>query len=227
MSLANWQLFELATKQPDIHRILLYGAPGTGKSTAACRLGKHYSVTLHEESCASELLGHWIKKGEGYEYHYGSGVLPFRDGNILVLNEIDKVSSSVMTILHALLDDKEIAHITLPTNETIHAHQSFKVVATMNGEPDELSEPLLDRFDAILKVTAPHPSAVARLSPFLQQICNNSYSTSNPAVSFRKLLTYDKLVKKGMDSSKAADLVFHNIASDVIAAIKLGVREGK
>lgn len=221
-----WELFDKAIQLNTAHRILLYGAPGTGKTTSACLLGKHYSITLHEESCAAELLGHWIKKGESYEYHYGSGILAFKNGDLLVLNEIDKVSSSVMTVLHCLLDDKRIAHITLPNNETIQSHSNFKVIATMNGLPEDISTPLLDRFDVIININQPHPKAVESLSTDLHTILKNSYSTDNPTVTFRKLATFDRM-RKVYTPEIAGQLAFGKNYQELLSVIKLGEREVK
>lgn len=224
--LTPWELFDKVKNSNSIHRLLLHGQAGTSKSTSACLISpnKHYSITLHEESCVAELIGHWIKKGEGYEFHYGVGSLAFRDGWLLVINEIDKASSSVLTILHALLDDKSIAHITLPTNETIKVHPDFRVVATMNDTPDILPPPLLDRFDVVLHIKSPHPEAIKSLSTNLQQIAINSYQTDNVSLSFRQIVAFDKL-RTLYGEDIAAQLVFADKAVEILNVIKLGTRE--
>ena len=225
-----WEKFELSLSCKDIHRILLYGSPGTGKTSNAIRSrkdGKFSSITLHEESCVSELLGHWIKKGDGYEYHYGAAIVPFKEGHLLVLNEIDKVSSSVMTSLHNLLDDKEIAQIHLPNNEVIKCHPNFTVISTMNGLPNDLSDPLLDRFDIIIKIDTPHPQAIEKLSPDLRDFTKRCYSTSDVSISYRSIYNFDKLRKSLKNDETAGDLVFSNDYKEIIATIKLGLREEK
>ena len=225
-----WEKFELSLSCNDIHRILLYGSPGTGKTSNAIRSrkdGKFSSITLHEESCVSELLGHWIKKGDGYEYHYGAAIAPFKEGHLLVLNEIDKVSSSVMTSLHNLLDDKEIAQIHLPNNETVKCHTNFTVISTMNGLPDDLSEPLLDRFDIVIKIDTPHPQAIEKLSPDLRDFTKRCYSTSDVSISYRSIYNFNKLRKSFRNDDIAGNLVFSENYNEILATIKLGVREEK
>ena len=48
--------------------------------------------------------------------------------------------------LHGLLNDPTLARITLPTGEVLTADPNFKVIATMNGEYEDLRPSLQDRF---------------------------------------------------------------------------------
>jgi hypothetical protein len=50
------------------------------------------------------------------------------------------------------------------------------VVATDNRGPEHLPEPLQDRFMALLRVTEPHPDALAKLSPDLRELAEASLS---------------------------------------------------
>lgn len=224
-----WEKFQTAVSidGKHIHRMLLHGSPGTGKTSNAIKSqenGKFSSITLHEESCVSELLGHWIKKGDGYEYHYGAAIAPFKDGHLLVLNEIDKVSSSVMTTLHNLLDDREIAQLHLPNNEIIKCHPNFRVISTMNGIPQDLSEPLLDRFDVVIAIDTPHPHAINKLDTDLQSFTLKCYSTKDASITYRSIWNFNKL-RKIVGDDTAGDLVFGLNKHEILATLKLGVRE--
>ena len=80
-----------------------------------------------------------------------------------MINEISHASADVLALLFPLLESWETAQLTLPTGETLRPAPGFHVVATDNQPPDELPEALRDRFMATLRVTDPHPDALAKL----------------------------------------------------------------
>ena len=86
---------------------------------------KYFMVTLHEDSSVAELLGHWIPKGTEFTWHDGVAIRAWREGVPLVINEIDLASGPVMTFLHSILDDEELAHQTLPNGETVYRKERF------------------------------------------------------------------------------------------------------
>ncbi len=62
---------------PHVNRMLLYGPPGSGKSTIGMQYAEanerpFYRVPLQEESDAIELRGHWIQTNNGFEWHDGA-----------------------------------------------------------------------------------------------------------------------------------------------------------
>ena len=219
-----WNLFHKVTVTNDVTRILLYGKPGTGKTTQACKSGNNgfYTITLTEESSVSEILGMWIPKGNSFEWFNGIGIRAWIEGKVLVLNEIDHAPGSIVTICHALLDDKEIAAMTLPNGETVKPSIGFKAIATMNGGLSDLPLPLLDRFEIKLDITEPHPLAIKSLEPDLQELVKSAYSNKKLNITFREIVSFGKLRKIIGDD---AFCVFGSLANDVKTALKLGKRE--
>lgn len=208
-------------------RVLLYGLPGTGKSTAAQRMGKTngvFNVTLTEETPAAEIRGHYVPiKGE-FQWKDGPGISAVRNGARLVLNEIDHASGDVHTLLMALLDDHETLALTLPTGETITHTDGYQVIATMNGVPSDLPDALRDRFEIMINVDKPNPDALKILPTELRNAAKGTVAHRDPAraLSLRSWIAFDRL-SKVHSKEEAAVLVFgQKQAQAVLDSIKIG-----
>ena len=170
-----------------VHRVLLYGAPGTGKSSWAGTQFAHVErIALHPQQPQEDLIGsllltsgapvelrdriakakldqqqrlllevHLASGGANTVWQDGPAVRAMRRGCALVLDEIDQHSPELRCALHAILDDKAIAGITLPTGERVEPAAGFAVIATTNAQPSALPEALLDRFDVKLLANEP------------------------------------------------------------------------
>lgn len=201
--------------------ILLFGPPGTGKTRIATS-SSSYSITLTEETPAAELRGHYIPDGTRFKWHDGPGMRAWREGARVVLNEIDKASGDALVFLHALLDDPEVARLTLPTGETVRPAPGFQAIATMNGTPDDLSPALLDRLSVRVHITEPHPAALAKLAPELANAVLATIGQSNErAITLRQAFAFTALVATLKDDSLAARSVWGDRAPDVLNSIKL------
>lgn len=243
---SDWSLVEKVI--PEFRLILLYGPPGTGKTTAGNRIGLRggevvddkvenpgllvsgtlrpiyniFNITLTEETPAAELRGHYIMKGGEFEWQDGTGVKPFRSGGRLVLNEIDKASGDCLQFCHALLDDPDIAAITLPTGETVKPDPDFSVVATMNGVPEDLPEALRDRFAVKINIKKPHPLAIKSLPEDLRGIAKKTFTASGTerAISFRSWKAFGEL-RERLDEEMAARAVFGDRAENVLNTMRI------
>lgn len=221
----EWQIFDKVTSEGSVTMMLLYGPPGTGKTSKACKTVDkkgYYNITLNEESSVSEILGMWIPKGKEFVWSDGVGIRAWKEGKLLVINEIDKASGSVLTQLHALLDERHMARLTIPSGETVRPKAKFKVIATMNGNVQDIPEALADRFELKLNITKPHQDLINLLPNDLHGLVDSAYSKDTLSISFREILSFSKLRETLGDD---AYMVFGKLAGDVKAALSLGKRE--
>lgn len=223
-----WELIELVL--PKSRLTLLYGPPGTGKTTIANNFGSpRYvsNITVTEETPAAELRGHFIPKGQEFVWMDGPALTEFTRGGRLVINEIDKASGDALTFCHALLDDPGIASITLPYKDefghpvTVKPHPDFHVVATMNGEPEDLPDALRDRFAVRMHVNKVHPDAIKALPKELRKIAAKGVSTDGErSVSIRGWNAFVAL-REHIGEENAAMAVFGPRAKTILNTIKI------
>lgn len=217
---------------------LLYGPPGTGKTHAAMTYGdpdSPFALTLHEETSADELRGFYVPVDGRFEWQDGPAMLAWREGKRLVLNELDHASGDTLSLALAILDDMDIAALTLPTGETVHPHKGFHCVATINGDPDELPPALRDRFTVAVEIDRPHPAAIKSLPENLRNIAKGTseghYSiirkgdgteSTERSHSVRSWKCFAELTKSGMNEKVAARIIFGDSGAEVLNAIKIG-----
>ncbi len=211
---------------------ILYGPPGTGKTTAAVNTARKlklsaYNVTLTDETPAAELRGHYVPTGTEWVWQDGPAMKAFREGGMLVLNELDHASGDALDFCHALLDDPGVSQMTLPTGETVFPHDSFRVVATMNGELRELQQDrpaIADRFAVAVFVSTPHPDAIASLPEDLREAAGNSagadHDQDRPA-TLRRWKAYAAL-RDVVGQDTAAVAVFAHRSQEIIDALAMG-----
>lgn len=213
-----------------IHRVLIYGPPGTGKSTwalGAFGRDKVERVTLHAQLPPEDLIGSMglvaDNGGTSTVWQDGPAVRAMRAGKVLVLDEVDQHSPETRCALHAILDDKSIAGITLPTGERVQCADTFAIVATTNVRPDELPYALLNRFDLVLLANRPAPGIFAKLPKGMANLLQRAYDREpayayTPAVSVRSILALQRLAM-AMPIEDAAQLVFGESATDILSSI--------
>ena len=216
---------------------LLYGVPGTGKTTAAFNLSKqyqrdYYSITMHSDMSVQELVGSYIPSGVGaWEFRLGPLGTAFKEGYVVSLNELDRASGPVLTCLYGALDDKNVARITTPLG-VVRPSSYFYAVGTTNMSPDtmDLPEALLDRFPIRIHVKYPHPKAVTNLRMdalrrFVWEVYEDqsgSMSQFHEKVTFRQVAAIDALIESGMELGSAVGTVIHDsIAREVARTLKL------
>ncbi len=211
---------------------ILTGDPGTGKTTAAVNTARKlklsaYNVTLTDETPAAELRGHYVPTGTEWVWQDGPAMKAFREGGMLVLNELDHASGDALDFCHALLDDPGVSQMTLPTGETVFPHDSFRVVATMNGELRELQQDrpaIADRFAVAVFVSTPHPDAIASLPEDLRDAAGNSagadHDQDRPA-TLRRWKAYAAL-RDVVGQDTAAVAVFAHRSQEIIDALAMG-----
>ncbi len=208
-------------------RALLYGPPGTGKTAAGIKSGvqegqKVYAITLTDETPMTELRGHFVMKDGTFVWQDGIAIRAWREGARLVLNEIDHAGGDVQSFLHVVLDDPELANLTLPTGEIVRPAAGFQVIATMNGTPEDLPFALRDRFPVAVEVNEVHPDAIGRLPEDLQRAAKNTALSPDPErkISVRLWFEFASLRAKLKDEPMAAKACFGARAPEVMKTLE-------
>ena len=228
-----WQLVAGAIGNSD--RILLYGPPGTGKTFAAAtnKIGYDvegdpnvYQITMTEDTASANLEGFYKPNSSGgFEWHDGIAIQAWRNGARLVVNEIDHASPDAMTFLHAIMDDKHIAQLTLNNDdkETVRPAKGFTVIATTNADPDSLPMALKDRFPVKIHVDTIHPAALAPFPKSWHQVISDTSLSEDIDIrlSIRSWKEFFDLTRKGVDKEIAAYLIFGARGEELLEAIIL------
>ena len=229
----TWELHDLMLNA-GVARMLTSGPPGVGKSYGPAKWAKttgweFMSITLTDQTPASELRGHFILKGHDFVWHDGLISRAWRLTNrgvkvLIEINEIVEAGADVEVFLHNALDDPEFARIDLPTGETIRpTPENLIVVATMNGDPRQLREALRDRFPVKLAITEPHPDAIMALPKDLRPLAIEMTRESKPKeqrLSIRPFVAYAQLRTK-IEQRAAAQAIFGADAHDILLALGL------
>jgi DNA polymerase III delta prime subunit len=224
----TWEAIEAIER--GAFRVLLYGPPGTGKTRSAYNtaesLGKAiYNITLSDETPAAEIRGHYVPKGNVWEFMYGPAVraaVHEQNGAVLLLDELDKASQDCLDFLHGLLNDPAVAQMTLPSGEILRPNDKFQVIATMNGELEDLPFALQDRFKIAIEVTEPHPDAIASLPEDLQGVARNveAYDVQKRPATIRAWHAYATLRElPDVGPENAAKAIFGHRHQELMDAI--------
>ncbi|MFK7060894.1 CbbQ/NirQ/NorQ/GpvN family protein [Flavobacterium oreochromis] len=116
--------------------VLLKGPTGTGKSRfveyMAHKLDKKFlTVSCHEETSSTDLIGRFIIKGAETIWIDGPLTTALKKGYILYLDEIAEARPDVIVAIHSLTDHRRELFID-KLSETYKAHDNFMIVASFN-----------------------------------------------------------------------------------------------
>jgi MoxR-like ATPase len=148
------------------------------------------------------------------------------------MDEIDRASASISTILHAILDDASIAALTLPTGEVVTAKKGLIVVATSNATPTDLEPAILDRFEVVLRCDTPHEGILKSLPSEWAAIIQSQYDRmdSKPIElepSARRVMAANKLtiaLASEPDGEDAALFAVFGSSAQEIASVLASIR---
>lgn len=229
----QWQLVEMCVRRA--FTTFIEGAPGLGKTYAGLAGSNGdcpvYQITFNPDSSVQEYQGTYIPTENGtWVWRDGPILQAFRNGGILVLNEMGRASDAVLDFLIAITDSKESAKITLMNGETVARHETLRIVATSNSPFSKLPEALQDRFEARLKVTVPNPRIIDDLNDRLQglgDMVRRAYgdgaNDKTPVITSREAFAYAHL-SASMGAEAAAQAVWGAAAPDIIKDLNM-VRE--
>ncbi len=115
---------------------LLKGPTGTGKSRFIEHMAhkldtKLITISCHEETSSTDLIGRFIIKGAETVWLDGPLTTAVKEGYILYLDEIAEARPDVIVAIHSLTDHRRELFID-KLGKTIKAHQDFMLVASFN-----------------------------------------------------------------------------------------------
>ena len=116
--------------------LLLKGPTGSGKSRFIEYMAnevnkKLITVSCHEETSATDLIGRFIIKGAETIWIDGPLSIAVKNGYILYLDEVAEARPDVIVAIHSLTDHRRELFID-KLGETIKAHPDFLLVASFN-----------------------------------------------------------------------------------------------
>jgi nitric oxide reductase NorQ protein len=116
--------------------LLIKGPTGSGKSrfieAMAHELGRELvTVSCHEDTSATDLLGRFLVKGGDTVWHDGPLTRAVRTGAILYLDEIAEAREDVVVVIHPLTDHRRQVYVD-KINERLEAPAEFMLVCSYN-----------------------------------------------------------------------------------------------
>jgi nitric oxide reductase NorQ protein len=224
---------------------LLKGPTGTGKSRfiefMAHKLHKELiTVSCHEETSSTDLIGRYIIKGAETVWLDGPLTNAVKTGAILYLDEIAEARPDVIVAIHSLTDHRRELFID-KLGETVKAHQDFMLVASFNPGYQkgfkELKPSTRQRFVAVsfdypnakeeieilLNETKIQATVAKKLVNIANKIRNLTELGLTETVSTRLLVDAAKLIKSGLPKRVSVHVAIIEPLTDdleVISALK-------
>ena len=224
---------------------LLKGPTGTGKSRfiefMAHKIDKKLiTITCHEETSSTDLIGRYIIKGAETIWLDGPLTTAVKEGAVIYLDEIAEARPDVIVAIHSLTDHRRELFID-KLGEVVKAHNDFMLVASFNPGYQrgfkELKPSTRQRFVAIsfdypeakieqeilINETGVDPAIAKKLVTIASKIRNLTELGLTETVSTRLLVDAAKLIHSGLPNRLSVHVAVVEPLTDdneVIEALK-------
>lgn len=186
--------------------VLLYGAPGTGK-TALVEAALEDVITVQgtAETETADFVGSWTQNQDGkYVWVDGPLVIAAETGRPLLIDEIALVDPRVMAVVYGLMDGRDTLVVTAnPERGDVLAKDGFVVFGSCNPDVPgaSMSDALLSRFMVHVEVTTDWTVAsnlkvgakIIQVARNLQIKKDSGQVTASPQI--RELITFKKVAE--------------------------------
>ena len=184
--------------------VMLYGAPGTGKTALVeAAFGEElYTILGSGDTEVADLVGGYVQTPlGGFQWVDGPLIKAAEEGKPLLIDEIGLIDPKVLSIVYGLMDGRREYRVTAnPERGTVKAQDGFYVVAATNPNAPgvRLSEALLSRFGIQAEVTTDWAIArkrgVAKLMVTVAQNLSKKQASGEVSWSpqFRELEDFQK-----------------------------------
>lgn len=222
-----WQDLSMALRA-GIDRIVLFGAPGVGKTYGALTIGSNVAaerLVCTEEMTTLDITGGYLPNNDGgVSFVEGAALRAWRNGSRLIIDEGDRAGGDVLATLLAMTDTAGSASFTRPdTGEIVRPAATFSAIITSNiAHPDELPQALRDRFPVAIHIDAPHPDALQVLPEFMRSVAAETVSCTDPdrRASLRAFMAFARM-RDAIGEADALRLAFGDRAELVADALRL------
>lgn len=227
----QWEKADFALGQ-GVNRVLMYGMPGTGKTYYSMNYHTNnkptYKLVCTQDMTEAKVTGQFLPttNEQGHlvtTFVEGPAVKAWRTGGRLVVDEINRASGDVESLLMAFLDTDSSSSWEHPvTGEIVKPQEGFSVIATMNGLPEDLTLAIQDRLVVQLEINEPHPDAIEALPVYLREMAQSLCSrTTSDRYSLRNFVEFAKAYENSGDLNLSAQVCLPRIAEAVIDAVSI------